>query len=169
MRTAGKFIAIITLAIGMAGAANAADLKIGYVNFGKLMQEAPQLQEATQSLRNEFGAEQRELQAKQQELQKLQNEVKENKAAMSAQELQEKNRRIRELTRDLRRGQEQLQEDLNIRRNEEVQKIQSNLAQDVREYGEENGFDLVVVDGVLYASDAVDITDRVIEKIKSEN
>lgn len=167
MRMTATFFAAVLLALGSTGPAIAADLKIGYVNFGQLIQQAPQSQEATQSLRDEFGPQQRELQSKQQELQELQEEVQKNQQAMSSDELQEKRRRIRDLTRDLRRGQEQLQEDFNIRRNEELQQVQSDMAQHVRDFGRENGYDMVVVEGVLYASDAVDITEDVVEHMKS--
>jgi len=45
-----------------------AEIKIGYVDFQKLMAEAPQVKNAMQALQNEFGPRQRELLAMQNDL-----------------------------------------------------------------------------------------------------
>src|ERR1700735_4167308 len=45
-----------------------AEIKIGYVDFQKLMAEAPQVKSAMQALQNEFGPRQRELVAMQNDL-----------------------------------------------------------------------------------------------------
>ena len=69
---------------------------------------------------------------------------------------------IRDGDRELQRKQTEFQDDLNSRRNEELSKLQKSLSEEVRTYAKAQNFDLVMADGVIYATNAVDITQQVL-------
>ena len=75
-------------------------------------------------------------------------------------------REIRDGQRDFAREQGDLNEDANIRQNEELSTLQRSLLQEVQTFARSAGFDLVVADA-LYFSTAIDITDDVLEALEA--
>ena len=73
---------------------------------------------------------------------------------------------LRDLQREVARLQNELSEDFNLRRNEEMGSLQRSIAKEVQDYAEQEGFDLVVVDA-LWASSAINITDEVLRAVES--
>jgi len=63
--------------------------------------------------------------------------------------------------------QTEFSEDLNLRQNEELGNLQRSLLAEVQTYAQTQGFDLVVGDGVLFASSTVNITDDVLRAIET--
>ena len=88
---------------------------------------------------------------------------------MSQDEAQKLQRDIMTRRRDLKRDQDEFRDDVNLRRNEEFGKIQKKIIQTIQEVAKAQGYDLVLGDGVIYASDKVDITNLVIDKLKAGN
>jgi outer membrane protein len=74
---------------------------------------------------------------------------------------------LRDLQREVARLQTEFQEDLTLRQNEELGNLQRSLLAEVQTYAQEQGYDLVVGDGVLFASTAVNITDDVLRAIET--
>ena len=70
--------------------------------------------------------------------------------------------------RELKRGTTEFQEDVNFRRNEEMGKIQRIIAEAITDLAREQSFDMVFGNGVVFASEKVDITDQIIERLKKE-
>ena len=74
---------------------------------------------------------------------------------------------MRDLQREVTRLQTEFREDFNLRRNEELGSLQRSLLQEVQTYAQSAGFDLIVGDGVLYASSAVNITELVLQAMEA--
>ena len=74
---------------------------------------------------------------------------------------------LRELQRELTRLQNEFQEDLNLRQNEEIGKLQRAMLKEVQDYAEQQGYDLIVGDGVLYVNAAANITDEVLRAVEA--
>ena len=85
---------------------------------------------------------------------------------MSDSERSRVERDIQTKQRDLKRKAEEFQEDLNFRRNEEMQAIQKKIAANVRDYAKENAFDFVLVNSAVYFFDRVDLTGAIVERMK---
>jgi outer membrane protein len=68
--------------------------------------------------------------------------------------------------RDLKRDQDEFREDVNLRRNEEFGKIQKEIVQSIQDVAKAEGYDLVLGEGVIYASDKTDITNAVLERLR---
>jgi outer membrane protein len=71
------------------------------------------------------------------------------------------------MQREVTRLQNEFREDLNLRRNEELGNLQRALLDEVQNYAKSAGYDLVVGDGVLYASTAVNITENVLRAMEA--
>ena len=161
-----KSIAVMLLALSC-GFANAQELKIGVVNIQQLMEQAPQSRVAMEALDEEFQPRQREIVAKQTELQELNERVQRDLAVMGETERRNAEKELRDLQREVTRLRNEFGEDLNLRRNEELGTLQRSLLKEVQDYAQAAGYDLVVGDGVLFASSAVNITENVLRAMEA--
>lgn len=146
--------------------ASAADVKIGFVNGTRLVEESPQARAAAERIRKEFDPRQQELLAAQQRLQEREERFLKESAFMTADEKQKREREIVSAQRELRLKDTELREDFTIRRNQEMGKVWEVLRDGIQNYGRENGFDLILFEGVSYASPEVDVTDDILERLK---
>jgi outer membrane protein len=162
-----KLLAAATLIVFWSVPASAQDIKIGVVNVPVLMEQAPQAKVAMDALQEEFAPRQRDILAKQKELEDLNTKVQRDLAVMGETERRNAETDLRDLQRDVQRMQNEFREDLNLRRNEELGNLQRSLLKEVQDYAETEGFDLVVGDGVLYASSAVNITESVLRAMEA--
>lgn len=172
MRHMTRYIAscalIAVAAFAGAPTAGAQALKIGFVNFGRLVDESPQANAAKSALEAEFMPRQRDVAAQQKTLQEKNDKLQKEAAVMSEADRVRAEREVRDLELNVNRRFKELQEDLNLRRNEEVGKMQRSLLQEVQTYAKANGFQLIVSDGVLFAAEGIDITPQVIAAIKAK-
>lgn len=145
----------------------AADLKIGVINVAKLLDSAPQTKSALQALQDEFAPREKELVGQQQELVAQQEALQRDSAIMSEAERRSSEQTLREKQRDLARKTGQFREDANMRRNEELGRLQRVLLDEVDAYATSNGYDLIIGDGVLFARGEVDITDQVLARMEA--
>ncbi|HEU4601628.1 MAG TPA: OmpH family outer membrane protein [Steroidobacteraceae bacterium] len=162
---AGWMIAFGMMAAPL-GAAHA-EMKIAVVNVPRLLDEAPQAKAAMQALSDEFAPRQREIVAQQKDLKAKEEKLQRDGAVMAENERNRAEKDLRDGQRDLQRKQNEYVEDLNLRRNEEIGKLQRSLLQEVQSYAKGANYDLVVGDGVLYASQALDITPQVLSALQA--
>ena len=146
-----------------------AELKIGYVNYALLMQESPDAKTVSDALRNEFLPRQRELVALQQTLKTREDKLTKDGATMTDDQRSREDKEIRDGERDLQRKQTEAQDDFNARRNEELSKLQKSLLEQVQSYAKAQSFDLVMAEGVVYATPAVDITPQVLAMLQARS
>jgi outer membrane protein len=165
---------LIRLVLGVAFAcafvlpANAQQqVKIGVVNVQALMERAPQTKAAMDALQQEFAPRQREVLAKQKELDDLQKKLQKDLAVMGETERMNAQKKLRDLQRDVKRLQDEFREDLNLRQNEELGTLQRSILKEVQDFAAQQGYDLVVGDGVLYASSALNITEEVLRAVEA--
>jgi outer membrane protein len=144
-----------------------AQTKIAVVNVRRLLEEAPQAKQAMQILQNEFAAREKEIVQIQTSLKGKDEKFQRDGATMTETDRRNAERDLRDSQRDLQRKQQEFAEDYNLRRNEEIGKVQRSLLQEVQTYAKTNNFDLVVGDGVLYASESIDITPQVLSALQA--
>ena len=70
--------------------------------------------------------------------------------------------------RDIKRLQDEYSEDLSIRRNEELRKLEKEITKTITDIAKKEKYDLILFQGVIYASEKVDITNKVLETLKSQ-
>lgn len=163
-RLAGAALAAV-LAVGAAPAPAATDLKVGYVNAVKVIEEAPQGEAALKKLEAEFGPRDKELVAMQAKVKKLEEDLEKNGLLMKDAERRAKEHEIVVLKRDLRRATQEFREDYNLRRNEELAALQKIVYKAILEIAKQENYDLILHEGTIYASKKVDLTDKVLRKL----
>ena len=168
MRSSLKAMVPAMVAVAALMAAPAmAEIKIGVLDFGRLMDESPQGKALIESLRSEAAAKQRELQSQAASLQTKRDKLAKDRATMTPDQISRAEKEVRDGERDLARRQSEVNDDFNARRNEEMGKLQRTLIEEVRTYSKAQNFDLVVTDGVIYANQALDITPGVLAGMQS--
>lgn len=164
--TSNKFLMALAVALLAPVGVAHAELKVGVVNVPRLLEEAPQAKAAMQALQEEFAPRQREIVEQQKELRTQQEKLQRDAAVMAENERRNAERELREGERELGRKQSEYLEDLNLRRNEELGKLQRSLLQEVQNFARSGNYDLVVGDGVLFARDSIDITAQVLAALQ---
>ena len=158
----------IVIAACLAAPAWAADIKIGVVNYGKLLQGSPQAKAADDAIRADFAPRETELRTTQTQLKAKEDKLQKDAATMSEAQRASAEKELRDGYRDLARKQQEAQDDFNARRNEEMSRLQRSLVEEVTAYAKAQNFDLVLADGVIYYSNAYDITPAILTALQSK-
>ena len=145
----------------------AADLKIGYVNLGSLLQESAAGQAANKKLEKEFKPRMGKLKTTSDKIKKLDKKLKKEGDVMSAAEKKKTARQITKLKRDFERARTEANEDFQIRRNEVLGKLQKMASKVIMKIAKEQKFDLILPKAsIIYASKKIDITQQVLKQLK---
>lgn len=153
----------------LVGSAVAADApSIAFVNTPQVLEQAPQAEAVRQTLKAEFSARDAAIVAEQQKLKQLEEKLTRDGMTMSEEEQRKLEREILSQKRELKRSRDEFAEDFNIRRNEELAKMQQEIARSIVALAKEMRYDLILESGVIYASERVDITSKVIERLKED-
>lgn len=144
-----------------------ADIKIGVVNASRLLQESPQAKAVQDALRNEFAPKQRELAAQQAALKAKQEKFEKDAATMSGDQRAKTEKELRDGNREYSQKVTDFQEDANTRQNEELSRLQSAIVAEVQSYALSQKYDLVLTEGVVYASNSLDITAAVLAGLQA--
>lgn len=144
-----------------------AELKIGVVDYGRLMEESPQAKTVVEGIRSEFSPRQRDLQNQQQTLKAKEDKLQKDGATMTEDQRARSEKELRDGARDLSRKQQEVQDDFNARRNEEMSRLQRTLIDEVRTYAKAQNFDLVIAEGVIYSTPTIDITPAILTALQS--
>lgn len=159
-----QYVLAASLVLFVAGA-SAAELKVGYVQVDKILQEAPQTAESGKKLEKEFGPRTQELDRMQKQIKELEATLDKDGLTMSESDRRNKERDVSSIKLEFQRKQRELREDVNLRKNEELSGLQDRINKAVTSVAEGEGYDLVVYSGVAYASKKVDITDKVLKSL----
>jgi outer membrane protein len=151
--------------VAWAGMAAAVEYKIGFVNTERLFREATPAKRAQQKIEKEFATRDAEIQKLAKQVRDVQAVLDKDGATMAESERRNKERDLANQSRDLSRMQREFREDLNLRRNEELAGIQERANKVIQQIAEAEKFDLILQDPVVYASQRIDITDKVIKAL----
>jgi outer membrane protein len=158
--------ALLALALAtLAATAGAVEYKIGFVNTERLFREATPAKRAQAKIEKEFATRDAEIQKLGKQVRDLQAVLDKDGATMAETERRNKERDLANQSRDLQRMQREFREDLNLRRNEELAGIQERANKVIQQIAEAEKFDLILQDPVVYASQRIDITDKVIKAL----
>lgn len=154
---------LLALSLAVSSNLTAAELKIGYVQVDKILQEAPQTAESGKKLEREFSPKSQELDKMQKQIRDIEAALDKEGVTMSETDRRNKERDASNLKIEFQRKQRELREDINLRKNEELASLQDRINKAVQTVSETEGYDLVVYGGVAYASKKIDITDKVLK------
>jgi outer membrane protein len=148
----------------MPASPQAAELKIGYVNAVKVIEEAPQGEAALKKLEAEFAPRDKQIVEMQNKLKQLEQELEKNALVLKDADHRSREFEIVSLKRDLRRATQEFREDYNLRRNEELAALQKIVQKTIAEIAKQENFDLVL-ESAVYASNKADITDKILKRL----
>jgi outer membrane protein len=158
-----RIVAAAVAALACSGAP-AADIKIGFVNTERVFREAAPAKRAQQVLEREFSTRNTELARIEKQGRDLTSELERDAGTLTEAQRAQKERQLAEVSRNFQRVQREIREDLNLRRNEELARVQERATRVINQIAEAEKFDLVVQEAVFAAS-RIDITDRVIRAL----
>ena len=158
-----KFLAFVTLFL--ASLSVYAELKVGFVQVDKILQQAPQTIESNKKLEKEFSSRTDKLKADVKALKEREASFSKDVLTMKDSERGTKEKSLSQLRVDVQRIERELREDINIRRNEELGGLQEQINKAVTAVSKAEGFDLVLYNGVAYASEKIDITDKILKSL----
>ena len=137
--------------------------KIGYVVVEKILKEAPQTAASNKKLEKEFKSRTDDLQKKVKAIQKQEKDFKKNSVTMATADRQKAQKKIQNTKIEIQRVERELREDIDIRRREEIGKLQQKINEAIEEMAKTDKYDLILYQGVAFASKEIDITDKLIK------
>ncbi|MFT6408121.1 MAG: outer membrane protein [Arenicella sp.] len=157
------------LAACMQASIASAELKIGVYDARTILESLPVVQKEFTNLSAEFEPKEKEIADKRTALVQLQEDISKNAGTIySEDEYKNKQLEFQSKRRELQLLAEDTERLANVRRNEVVRKIQSSVDQEVRKFAEEEGYDLILRSGVLYAGPKVNITQKILQRMSSK-
>lgn len=168
MNTLSTLKALGAAAVLAAGcvAAQAQELKIGYVNAERVLREAAPAKAAQAKLEAEFGKREKELNDVAARLKAASDKLEKDAPTLSEAERNRRQRDLVEQDRDFQRKRRELQEDLAQRKNEELAAVLERSNRVIKMIFDTEHYDLIVQDAV-FASPRVDITKKVIDALNA--
>ena len=159
-----KYIALVLFLIFNVSIASA-EVKIGFVEIQKILKGAPQTVAANKKLEKEFTKRTAKLKKSVKKINAKEKAFKKNSMTMSEAERAKNQREIQGLKIDAQRTEREVREDIDLRRREEIAKVQKQVNIAVEKVAKEQNYDLVLYQGVAYAGKKVDITSIVIKAL----
>lgn len=162
-----KQITLTLLAAFFSSSLLAADLKVGVISMGKLSDEAPQAIFLGKKLQEMAKKPTDELKAQNEELEKLGKKIEKDKLMASPTQVEKMKREFQKKAITFRQNEAAL--------NRDIQKAQANassvfgeaVVRVVNKIAKDGKYDLVLHEGVIFASDKINITDIVLKELKA--
>jgi outer membrane protein len=148
-------------------ALEAAELKIGFIDAERINRESAPAELASKRLEKEFAPRAQDLQRRETQIKNLQGQLEKESVTMSESDRRAKDQELQRLSIDFQRLQREYREDLNLRRNQELQALFERANRVIKQIAESEKFDLIVQEAV-YRSPRIDITERVLKALASE-
>lgn len=163
-----KLVSGLILVSGLLSASVfAADLKIGVVSVERILTEAPQVDAVNTSMLERFGPQRDELQKAEKEITKMQENYKRNELVMTEDKLNELKKEIIIKIQRLKQKEAQLTQEVGTVRNQELAVLQQQVRGIIDDIAKKGKYSLVLSEGVAFSDPKLDITDKVLDKMKS--
>ena len=159
-----KLIAIFLILIFNTSIVSA-EIKIGFVEIKKILQNAPQTVKANKVLEKEFTKRTKKLKKAVKKIKEKEIAFQKDSMTMSDSDREKKIKEIQGLKIDAQRTEREVREDIDLRRKEEIANVQNLVNIAVEKVAKEQAYDLILYQGVAFAGKKVDITNVVIKAL----
>lgn len=137
--------------------------KFGFVNLRQVMSSIPQLSSLNDQLKAEFAQQEQVLQDERKGIQRLEVELSKLSRGEAYTQLES---RLLAKRREYSRMEDGFRDAYNIRKNEELAKLQQLVGEEITALARAQGYDMIIYDiAVVFVSDRVDLTDAVIQRL----
>jgi outer membrane protein len=153
-------------ALALSGPVLAQEFKVGFVNTDRIFREATTAKAAQAKLEQEFSRREKELTDLRVSLKNLSEKFEREAPTLPESQRQARQKQLVDQDRDFQRKSREFQEDLNARKNEELQQVLERANRVVKQVAEAEKYD-VVLQEVVYINPRHDITDKVIKALNA--
>jgi len=153
-------------ALALAAQAQAEDFRVGFVNTDRIFREANTAKAAQAKLEQEFSRREKELNDLGNTLKAASDKFEREAATLSESQRQQRQKQLIDQDRDFQRKRREFQEDLNARKNEELQQVLDRANRVVKQVAEQEKYDLILQEAV-YINPKHDITEKVIRALNA--
>jgi outer membrane protein len=158
---------ILGLSIALAGfTASAQEFKVGVVNLDRIFREANSAKTAQTKLEQEFSKREKELGDLAAQLKTLSEKFEREAPTLAESQRTTRQRQLVDQDRTFQTKRREFQEDLNARKNEELQQVIERANKVVKALAETEKYDLILQESV-YVNPKHDITDKVIKALNA--
>lgn len=144
----------------------AADTSVAYVQASRLLNESPQIKQLKQRVTKEFASRDARLVEMQQQIKGLQDKLGNDSESLDNDE----QRRLRHdiTTRRLKykHARDELAQDKQLRYSEEEERLGRVIREVIGQVAQDEKIDMVLQSGVLWYSPKVDITEKVLQRLR---
>ncbi len=144
----------------------AQDFRIGFVSTDRIFKEASTAKAAQAKLEQEFSKREKDLVDLGATLKAMADKFEREAPTLPEGQRVSRQKQVIEQDRDFQRKRREFQEDLNSRKNEELQQVLERANKVVKQVAEAEKYDLVLQEAV-YVNPKHDITDKVIKVLNS--
>jgi outer membrane protein len=157
----------LALGLGLlAAASQAQEFRIGFVSTERVFKEASTAKAAQAKLEQEFSRREKDLADMGAGLKTLAEKFEREAPTLSDSQRTSRQKQLVEQDREFQRKRREFQEDLNARKNEELQQVLERANKVVRQVAEAEKYDLILQEAV-YVNPKHDITDKVIKALNA--
>ncbi len=146
----------------------AQDFKAGFVNTDRIFREANSAKMAQSKLEQEFSRREKDLVDLGSSIKSLSEKFEREAPTLSESQRNTRQKQIVEQDRDFQRKRREFQEDLNARKNEELQQVLERANRVVKQVAEAEKYDVIFQEAV-YINPKHDITDKVLKVLNAGN
>jgi outer membrane protein len=157
---------LLVLAGRLAFGAQAEDFRVGFVNTDRIFREANTAKAAQAKLEQEFSRREKELNDVGNNLKSLSDKFEREAPTLSEAQRTQRQKQLVDQDREFQRKRREFQEDLNARKNEELQQVLERANKVVKQVAEQEKYDVVLQEAV-YINPKHDITDKVIKALNA--
>ena len=139
--------------------------KIAYVDLKKVIVESEKGKEARKSLTDEFEKRKKEIAQRQDELQKIKDTLEKDAMVITPEARTEKEKQYQTKLKDYERLASDYQSEIQQKDQELTQRVVKDLEEIIKDMGEQDKYTVILEknhSGILFASPAIDITEKVI-------
>lgn len=158
---------LLGLVVAVAGfSASAQEFKVGVVNLDRIFREANSAKAAQTKLEQEFSKREKELTELGTQLKTLSDKFEREAPTLAESQRTVRQRQLVDQDRTFQTKRREFQEDLNARKNEELQQVIERANKVVKTLAESEKYDLILQESV-YVNPKHDITDKVIKALNA--
>jgi outer membrane protein len=160
------WLAVLVAALAFGAQAQADEFRVGFVNTDRIFREANTAKAAQAKLEQEFSRREKDLNDMGNSLKSASDKFEREAPTLSESQRVQRQKQLVDQDRDFQRKRREFQEDLNARKNEELQQVLERANRVVRQVAEQEKYDVVLQEAV-YINPKYDITDKVIKALNA--
>ena len=166
LRAAGALLVPVFMAAGLPAAHAQETFRIGFVNPDRVLREAQPAKAAQAKLEAEFLKREKDLTAQGAALKAASEQFEREASTLSESQRVIRQRQLVDQDRDFQRRRREFQEDLNARKNEELQQVYERANRVVKQVAEAEKYDAILQEAI-YINPKHDITEKVIKALNA--